>query len=168
VHQSTFIMNQSGTFLTNRTAEEVFDLVVDPQRFAPLLPDFESLSIQDASHFTLRIKIVIGQISGHANLDMELCAAERPSRVEHRGQGIVAGSQLVFAMRFQLGSVGSETQVSWQGEVSVDGMLAMMAGGLIDSMGRKNFEAMAERLQNELRANRAAVQDLPPDSGPSS
>lgn len=161
-------MNQSGTFLSSRSAEEVFDLVADPQRFAPLLPDFESLSIQDASHFTLWIKIVIGQISGHANLDMELCAAERPSRVEYRGHGIVAGSQLVFAMHFQIGSVGSEAQVSWEGEVSVDGMLGMMAGGMIDSMGRKNFEAMAERLQNELRANSSTVQDLPPDSEPSS
>ncbi len=168
MHQSILIMNQSGTFLTSRSAEEVFDLVADPQRFAPLLPDFESLSIQDANHFTLRIKIVIGQISGHANLDMQLCAAERPSRVEYCGQGIVAGSQLVFAMQYQLGSVGSETQVSWQGEVSVDGMLAMMAGGVIDSMGHKNFEVMAERLQNELLANRATVQDLPPTSGPSS
>jgi carbon monoxide dehydrogenase subunit G len=168
VHQSILIMNQSGTFLTSRTAEEVFDLLADPQRFAALLPDFESLSIQDASHFTLRIKIVIGQISGHANLDMELCAAEGPSRVEYRGQGIVAGSQLVFAMRFQLGSVGSGTHVSWQGEVSVDGMLAMMAGGVIDSMGRRNFEATVERLQDELLANRATVQDLPPASGPSS
>jgi carbon monoxide dehydrogenase subunit G len=168
VHQWIFIMNQSGTFLTSRTAEEVFDLVADPQRFALLLPDSESLSVQDTTHFTLRIKIVIGQISGHANLDMELCAADRPSRVEYRGQGIVAGSQLVFAMQFQVGSVDSETQVSWQGEVSVDGMLTMMAGGMIDSMGRKNFEAMAERLQNELLANRATVQDLPPDSEPSS
>ena len=161
-------MNHSGTFLTNRTAEEVFDIVADPQRFAPLLPDFESISVRDTTRFTLRIKIVVGQISGHANLDMELCAAERPSRVEYRGQGIVAGSQLLFAMQFQLRCGGTETQVSWQGQVSVDGMLAMMAGAVIDSMGRRNLEETVERLQHELVANRATVQDLPPDSGPSS
>jgi carbon monoxide dehydrogenase subunit G len=160
------IMNHSGTFRTTRSAEDVFDLVADPQRFAALLPDFESISVQDATHFTLRIKIIVGQISGHANLAMELRAAERPSRLEYGGQGIVGGSQLNFAMQFQLDSMGSETQVDWKGEVAVDGMLAMMAGGIIDSMGRRNFEATVERLQGELRANAATVQDLPPDSEP--
>jgi len=158
-------MNHSGAFHTHRGAEEVFDLVADPQRFARLLPDFESVSSLDATHFTLRIKIVVGQISGHANLAMELGAAERPSRVEYRGQGIVAGSQLNFAMQFRLDSVGLETRVSWQGEMSVDGMLATMAGGVIDSMGRTNFEATVDRLQGELRANGATVRDLPPDPG---
>jgi carbon monoxide dehydrogenase subunit G len=160
-------MNHSGTFLTNRTAEEVFDIVADPQRFAPLLPDFESISVRDTTHFTLRIKIVVGQISGHANLDMELCAAERPSCVKYRGQGTVAGSQLIFAMQFQLAYAGTETQVSWQGEVSVDGMLATMGSGVIDAIGRRNFEATVERLQSALRAESAIVQNLPPDSGPS-
>ena len=89
-------------FVTTRSAEDVFDLVADPQRFAPLLPDFESIAIQDATHFTLRIVIAVGQIRGHVNLAMELRDALRPSRVEYRGQGIVAGSQLTFAMQFHL------------------------------------------------------------------
>jgi carbon monoxide dehydrogenase subunit G len=161
-------MNHSGTFLTNRTVEEVFDLVADPQRFAPLLPGFDSISSQDATHFNLRIKIVIGQISGYATLAMELCAGDRPSRVEYRGRGVVAGSQLIFAMQFQLRCGGTETQVNWQGQVSVDGMLVMMAGDAIDSMGRRNLEEAVERLQNELLASRTTLQDLPPDSGPSS
>jgi len=159
-------MIHSGAFLTTCSAEEVFDLVADPQRFAPLLPDFDSILVQDATHFSLRIKIVIGQISGHANLAMELNAAERPSRIEYRGQGIVAGSQLNFAMQFQLDSVGSEIQVSWQGEVAVDGTLALMAGGMIDSMSRTNFEATVERMQRELTASPATTQDFPPESAP--
>jgi carbon monoxide dehydrogenase subunit G len=159
-------MNHSGTFLTKRTAEEVFDLVADPQRFARLLPDFESLSARDATHFTLRLRIVVGQISGHADLDMELLAADRSGHVEYRGHGVVAGSQIVFAMQFQLRCEGTETRVIWQGDLSVDGMLAMMAGGMIDSMGRRNFEATVERLQSELSVNSAAIQDLPPNSDP--
>jgi len=159
-------MNHSGKFLTNRTAEEVFDLVADPQRFARLIPDFESFSAQDATHFTLRLKIMVGQIRGHANLAMKLLAADRPTHVEYRGLGVVAGSQLVFAMQFQLRCEGTETQVIWQGQVSVDGMLAMMGGSMIDSMGRRNFEATIERLQDELISNNATIQDLPPDSEP--
>jgi carbon monoxide dehydrogenase subunit G len=146
-------MNHSGTFLTPRGAEYVFDLVADPQRFAPLLPDFESMSIQDATHFTLRIVIAVGQMSGHVNLAMELCDAARPEHVEYRGQGIVAGSQLTFAMSFQLARSGEATEINWQGEVSVDGMVALMAGSMIDELGRRNLDAVAEQLQNKLREN---------------
>lgn len=166
VNDSIVIMNHSGKFLTNRSAEDVFDLIAEPQRFGPLLPDFESLSAQDATHFNLRIKIVIGQISGHVSLAMELGTADRPSLVEYRGQGIVAGSRLIFAMQFQLRCEGTETQVSWQGEVSVDGMLAIMAGDMIDSMGRKNFEATVEQLQKELSANSRPMRGSRPDSEP--
>jgi len=157
-------MNHSGTFLTNRSAEDVFDVVADPLRFGPLLPDFESLSIQDAIHFTLRISIVVGQISGHVNLAMELRDAVRPTRVKYRGQGIVAGSQLNFAMQYSIAPTEAATEVNWQGEVSVDGTLALMAGGLIETLGRTNFESMAARLQNELHEDTANAND-PPDFG---
>jgi uncharacterized protein len=159
-------MNHSGTFVTTRSAEEVFDLVADPQRFAPLLPDFESMSVQDATHFTMRIAIAVGQISGHVNLAMELREAARPSRVAYRGQGIVAGSELTFAMQFDITPSEAATQVDWQGEVSVDGMLAFMAGSTIASMGRKNFALMAQRLQEGLGADTSSTNSLAPDPGP--
>jgi carbon monoxide dehydrogenase subunit G len=146
-------MNHSGTFLTTRSAEDVFDLVADPRRFGPLLPDFESMELQDATHFTMRIVIAVGAIQGHVNLAMELRQAARADRVEYRGQGIVAGSQLTFAMQFHLAPAEGATEVSWQGEVSVNGMLALMAGSMIDELGRRNFDAMVEQLQNKLREN---------------
>jgi carbon monoxide dehydrogenase subunit G len=148
-------MNHSGIFLTARRAEDVFDLVADPQRFARLLPDFESIAIQDPTHFTLRIKIVVGQIHGHVSLAMELREAARPGHVEYRGQGIVAGSQLTFAMQFHIGSRPDTTEVIWQGEVTIDGMLAFMAGSTIDELGRRNLDMMAEQLQNKLREETA-------------
>ncbi len=123
------------------------------------------MAIQDAKHFSMRIAIAIGQIRGHANLAMELREAVRPSHVEYRGEGIVAGSQLNFAMQFAIGRSDEATEVNWQGEVSVDGMLALMGGGMLESMGRRNFELMAERLQDKLRELPTNVIDPPPDPG---
>ena len=144
-------MDHSGTFCTPRSPEDVFDLLADPQRFAPLLPFFESMVVQNATHFTLRIAIAVGQINGHANLDMELRDTLRPTHIEYRGQGIVAGSQLSLMLRFQVVPSPEATQVSWRGELTLDGMLALMAGHVLEPMGRKNFDLMAERLENGLR-----------------
>jgi carbon monoxide dehydrogenase subunit G len=96
---------------------------------------------------------------------MELRDAVRPERVEYRGQGAVAGSQLTFAMGFQLSGSEVATQVSWQGEVAVDGMLALLAGSTIDELGRRNLDMMAEQLQNKLRGDTSTgVPAEPPSS----
>lgn len=143
-------MNHSGTFLTPRTPDEVFNLLANPEQFAPLLPDFENMAMQDPTHFSVRIAIALGEMSGHANLAMELVEAGRPANVRYRGQGIVAGSQLSLVLHFQIASSEGITEVSWQGEFSLDGGLAFVLGSLIEPMGRKHFERMAERLREQL------------------
>ena len=143
-------MNYSGTLLTPRTAEEVFNLLANPEQFAPILPDFESMAMLDPTHFSLRIAIALGEMSGHAHLAMELVEAERPARVRYRGQGIVAGSALNLGLEFQIASSDRATEVRWQGEFSLDGGLALVFGSLIEPMGRQHFERMAERLDEQL------------------
>ena len=44
----------SGEFVVKKKPEEVYDFLTDPNRFAPLLPDFQGLTVQDAKHFTDR------------------------------------------------------------------------------------------------------------------
>lgn len=143
-------MTDSGTFLVRRSSDEVYELLADPQRFAPLLPDFESMAMQDATHFTLRRVIAVGEILGHANLEMQLTDCMRPSHVKYCGEGVIAGSQLRFAIEFGIGTIEGMTEVRWNGEVSLEGMLAMIAGSLIETQGRENFERMAERIRLDL------------------
>ena len=158
-------MNHSGTFLTTRSVEQVFGVVAEPQRFAPLFPDFESMSVEDATHFTMRITIAVGQVHGHVNLAMELREAARPGRVKYQGQGALAGSQLNFAMQFSIAPGAEATEVSWQGEVSIDGMLALMAGSTIDELGRRNLDLMAQQLENKLGQDTTTINHRPPDAG---
>ena len=49
----------AGDFTVQRKPEEVFDFLSDPQRFGPLLPDFESMSVQDADHFTVKVSLAM-------------------------------------------------------------------------------------------------------------
>jgi carbon monoxide dehydrogenase subunit G len=144
-------MTHSGSFLTQRSPDEVFDLLASPERFAPLLPDFDSMSMHENGHFTLRIVISAGQINGHASLAMQLRQAVRPTVVEYSGQAVVAGGPLTLELRYQISPVDGTTEVKWQGEFALDGMMALMAGSLIETMGRKNFERMAQRLCDSLR-----------------
>jgi carbon monoxide dehydrogenase subunit G len=165
-------MIHSGNFLVSRSAEAAFDLVASPEQFAPLLPDFESMIAQDATHFTLRLAVSAGPINGDVNLAMEVCEVLRPSRVEYRGQGVIAGGPLTMTLRFQFAPALEGTELNWQGEVTLGGALAFMAGDLLEAMGRQNFDWMAERLRDCLNQEAPAspkqppLIDLPPDFDP--
>lgn len=161
-------MTHSGTFVVQRSVEDVYELLADPQRFGPLMPDFESMAMQDSSHFTLRTKIAVGELPGQVNLAMEVSDSLRPSHVKYRGEGVIAGSQLRFAIEFGIGTIEGMTEVRWTGEVSLDGMLAMMAGNLIETKGRENFERMAERVRQLISCGPGTVesQDEDPEAPP--
>ncbi len=150
-------MIHSGTFTIPQSVEQVFDLVSNPERFASLLPDYESMAMQDATHFILRTAIAVGQIRGHANLAMELIEAQPHSRAAYRGEGTIAGGQLTLAIRFRIAPAGELTEVCWQGEVTLQGSRATLAGNLVESMGRQNFELMALRLQQHFTVERVGT-----------
>jgi uncharacterized protein len=143
-------INFSGEFTTPRSQEEVFDFLSDPNKFAPLLPDFQSMNMQDATHFTVKVKVGVGNIRGSAEIKMELSEAIKPQRAHYKGQGSAVGSQVTVSAGFDLSPGSDGTRVIWQGETSVFGKLASMAGGMLEPLGRKNIQKLIEGLQKVL------------------
>ena len=143
-------INFSGEFTTPRSQDEVFDFLSDPNKFAPLLPDFQSMSMQDATHFTVKVKVGVGNIRGSAEIKMELSEAVKPQRAHYKGQGSAVGSQVTVSAGFDLSSIPEGTRVGWQGETSVFGKLASMAGGMLEPLGRKNIQKLIDGLQSAL------------------
>jgi uncharacterized protein len=152
----------SGEFTTPRSPEEVFDSLSDPGKFGPLLPDFQSMSTQDATHFTVKVKVGVGNIRGSAEIKMELAEAVRPLRAQYKGQGSAVGSQVTVSAGFDLTPVQEGTRVTWQGEAGIFGKLASMAGGMLEPLGRKNIQKLIDGLQQAL-----AQQPTAPTTQPS-
>ena len=67
----------SGEFEVTRTPEEVYDFLTDPSKFAPLLPEYQGMAIQDATHFTVKVNVGISHIKGIAEVKMQLAQAEQ-------------------------------------------------------------------------------------------
>ena len=151
----------SGEFTTARTPEEVFDFLSDPGKFGPLLPDFQSMSTQDATHFTVKVKVGVGNIRGSAEIKMELSEAVKPLRAQYKGQGNAVGSQVTVSAGFDLSPLPESTRVVWQGETNVYGKLASMAGGMLEPLGRKNIQKLIEGLQKALAEPAAPAAEVP-------
>ena len=137
----------SGVFDIKKTPEEVFDFLTDPNRFAALLPDFQGLSVQDATHFTVKVNVGISYIKGTADVKMELAEADRPRRAQYKGQGAVAGGNISMVAGFDLAPNADGTNVNWQGEAQIFGRLASVAGGLLEPLGKKQIQKLIDGLQ---------------------
>jgi uncharacterized protein len=142
----------SGEFEVKQTPQQVYDFLTDPQKFAPLLPDYEGMSVQDSIHFIVQVKVGISHIKGTANVKMELAQAERPTRAQYKGQAAVAGGSASIFAGFDLMPNESGTKVNWQGEVQVFGRLMSVAGGLLDPLAKKNIKRLIDALQAALMA----------------
>lgn len=140
-----------GNFEVMCSPEEVYDFLTDPNKFAPLLPDFQSMNIQDERHFAVKVNVGISYIKGTANVKMELAESNRPSRAQYRGQGSVAGGNVSLTAGFDLVPAASGTKVAWQGEAQIFGRLASVAGGLLEPLGKKNVQKLIDGLQAALR-----------------
>ncbi len=137
----------SGAFEVKKPAEEVFNFLTDPNQFAKLLPDFQGLSVQDATHFTVKVNVGISYIKGTADVKMELAEADRPRRAQYKGQGAVAGGNVSMVAGFDLASIAEGTKVDWQGEAQIFGRLASVAGGLLEPLGKKQIQKLIDGLQ---------------------
>ena len=74
----------NGEFEIKRNPEEVFAFLTDPEKFAPLLPDYVGMSKQDETHFTVKVNVGISYIKGVADVKMELAEADRPKRAQYK------------------------------------------------------------------------------------
>lgn len=92
----------SGEFAVKRSPDEVYNFLTDPNKFAPLLPEFQSLSMQDEKHFTVKVNVGVSYIKGAASVKLELTEAERPRRAQYKGLGAVAGGSVTVIASFDL------------------------------------------------------------------
>jgi len=140
-----------GEFEVKRKPEEVYDFLTDPKKFAPLLPDFQGMTEQDATHFTVKVNVGISYIKGTAEVKMHLAQAERPKRAQYKGQGSVAGGNVSLTAGFDLSPDKGGTKVIWQGEAQIFGRLMSVAGGLLEPLGKKNVQKLIDGLQAALK-----------------
>jgi len=140
----------AGEFEAKKKPEEIYDFLTDPNKFASLLPDFQGLTVQDATHFTVRVNVGISYIKGTADVKMELTEAQRPQRAQYKGQGSMAGGNVALVAGFDLSGSETGTKVAWQGEAQIFGSLASVAGGLLEPLGKKQVQKLIDALQAAL------------------
>jgi uncharacterized protein len=140
-----------GDFTLKKKPEEVYDFLVDPNRFCPLLPDYQSMQLLDAKNFLVKLSVGISHIRGTAAVRMSLVEADKPRQATYEGKGDVPGGSATLRAGFQLEPAASGgTKVVWTGQSNVVGRIASLAGGLLEPLAKKNVQKLIDGLQKAL------------------
>ena len=137
----------SGEFEVKKKPEEVYDFLTDPNRFARLLPEFQSLSVLDATHFAVRVNVGISYIKGSADVKMELAEGDRPRRAQYKGQGAVGGGNVTMVAGFDLSPIADGTApgaADRTAPAAADGTAAAAADGTAPAAALGNAPAAAD------------------------
>lgn len=140
-------MKLSGRYTLPAPPDKVWDLLTDPQRLAKLLPGCERLDPDGPDRFKAAVKFGLAAISGKYAGTLEFSEKKPHSslRMKISGKGIpgfVDGSG-----RIQLAAKNDHTEVEYDGDAAV--------GGMIASVGQRMIEGAAKKIVDQFFAGAA-------------
>lgn len=140
-----------GDFVVKKKPEDVYSFLIDPNKFCPLLPDYQRMERLDDNKFLVSLAVGISHIRGTAKVKMSLVEAQLNQHAVYQGNGEVPGGSTTLRAGFDLQAAPDEsTKVIWAGQSNVMGPIASLAGGLLEPLARKNVQKLIDGLQKAL------------------
>ena len=148
-------MKVEGTKGFDAPVQLVWDVLMDPERMAKLLPGVESFEVQDPDHWSAAVKVPLGM--GGLKLKFAFEQMEkRPidyAKLSAKGQGV--GAIVNMQTEFHLEPNGERTTMRWVADVRV--------AGPIGSMGQRVFQPIVnQQVTQVLDALEAQVEEAKP------
>ncbi len=130
-------MKVEGTKAFDAAPEVVWEVLMDPERMAKLLPGVESFEVHDADHWTAAVKVPLGM--GALKLKFAFEQVERRpidyAKLSAKGQGV--GAIVNMQTEFHLAPDGDATTMRWEADVRV--------AGPVGSMGQRVFQPIVNQ-----------------------
>lgn len=140
----------NGTFQVPKNREEVYTLLTDPSRFAPLLPNLQNLEIHNSREFTVQVKVGLGFMKSTATLRLALNGEQAYTHAAYLGTGSVAGEPISVNAAFDLQEADGQTQINWVGESSLKMKLPAAAANLLEPVARQSIKVLVDSIKAAL------------------
>jgi uncharacterized protein len=154
-------MKLEGDYTFDAPREVVWDVLLDPQLLARVLPGCEGLEPLGNDQYKAALKIQIGPVQGTFEGTVSLLNISKPDsyRMDINGKGahgFVKGAGIV-----RLERRGSTTIMHYEGDAQVGGKIASVGQRLLESSAkalvRQSLEGIATQVQLRKEAQNTAV-----------
>lgn len=148
-------MKIQGTHLLPGSREQVWELFNDPERLAKLLPGCERLEPDGKNRYKVAIKFALAAFSGAYSGLVELSEQKPPKSMHMRVEGKGTPGFMKGEGALELVEKGGQTEVRYNGEAQVGGLIAAVGQRMIEAAAKKIlqqfFQSATAQLQNSAK-----------------
>lgn len=143
-------------FTVHASPDAVWDFLLDPTRLAACIPGCESLQVEDATTYRVRLTVKVGFLSTTQDLRLTITEADRPRRLVAvgRGEDRTLASHVEVRSALDLAPApANATLVRYRSEIRVLGRLG--------SVGDAVMQVKAKQLAGDFAASVRAALEAP-------
>jgi uncharacterized protein len=142
-------MKVSGSYTVPAPRERAYALLQDPAVLAKCMPGCESLDKIGDDEYAMRMKMLLGSMSGLFEGKVKISDAHPPSSFHL----MVTGAGKIGFMKGEgvltLAEADVQTSVQYEGDVQVGGTIAVVGQRLIDTTAKMLIKRFFETLSKE-------------------
>jgi carbon monoxide dehydrogenase subunit G len=141
-----------GTAALPAGRQAVWDLLTDPEKLASLLPGCERLVPDGPDKYKVQVKFGIAAISGNYSGALELADQKPPQSMRIRMEGKGAPGFVNGEGRITLTEKNGRTELKYEGEAHVGGLIASVGQRMIEVTARKIIQQIFDSAAKQLQA----------------
>ncbi|MDA0797664.1 MAG: SRPBCC domain-containing protein [Chloroflexi bacterium] len=151
-------MNYKGKIEIDAAALDVWEFVLDVDKFASCMPGVEDLVRVDDKTFTGKMRAKVGPISGEFVFEAQIVDAEAPVKLTAHveGKDTLTNSTMTSDIEMNLASEGdTKTELTYSATVDVQGRLAIIGDMVLRATGAQVIKEFFKRLRNQITGEAA-------------
>lgn len=143
-------MHYEGTIQTPSSRGAFYSFITDPAKVISILPDVVDSKVVDPDHFTVKAKVGVAYLRGTVDIKFEIVEKKKDSaaKIVGHGQGMQSSLEVKLAVALEDSQGG--TKASWVADAAVGGLLASVAGRLIDGVAAKYVKQITVSLEQKV------------------
>ncbi|MCA1554940.1 MAG: carbon monoxide dehydrogenase subunit G [Chloroflexi bacterium] len=150
-------MKAKGTYTFPAPAEEVWDLLLDPDVLMQVIPGLERVDIHPDGSILASATVGLGPVKGKFNGKLQLLEQQKPTHVKIVGEGkggpgFMKGTCILDAVEQD-----TSTVVNYQADVQIGGTLASVGQRLVDAATNSIMQQGFARFNRVLTERHAAA-----------
>lgn len=140
-------MRLSGTYRFDTPREQLWDTLMDPAVVGSCVPGARAFTPLTADKYEIELEVRVGVISGVYKCTLEVADRVEPASYRLIVQGAGARTNVTGAGMVALSAEEGATELSFEGDVQVTGMLARVGQRLMGNVARSQIDRFFECLR---------------------
>ncbi len=149
-------MHFEGKVQIKAPRDKVFNFLLNPVSVAKCLPSLQKVEVKSPESFSATVRVGVGSVKGDLRFNFDVTGKEPPRKAGLAANGNGMGSRIDLEAAMELTeAVGGVTELSWQAEAKISGLIANLGQRLVTAAAERIVSDMFGSMKTELESRSA-------------